>query len=374
MCIQIRWRVRLHADLSGVQLRRQAGKKVRRSFKTISGAKRWRQDAAVAIRAGELTADRGPTLREATEQWLKAMEAGHEHTRSGDEYKPSAIRGYRQSLRRRVWPTLGRHRIGDVTARDVQALMDKLVRDGNAPATIDGALTPLRAFYRRSLVRGDVNRNPTIGVIKPAVRQKDQVIVPPAEVALRVALLEGPDRVLWTTAFYSGLRRGELIGLRVDDVDLDAGVIRVRRGWDMSDGEISTKSSRGRRDVPLSLTLRDPLANHVQSLDRAEIFESPRWVAGASKRAGKRGEAKGLARITLHDSRHTYASLMLAAGVRPDTLSEYMGHASYQTTVNMYRYLFPDESDKAADLLDAYLARSAGSTGAQTGAQEAQPA
>ena len=79
-----------------------AQKKVRKTFKTISAAKRWRQDAAVAVRAGDLTADRGPTLKAATAQWLADMEAGHERTRSGDPYKPSAIRGYRQSLAKGV--------------------------------------------------------------------------------------------------------------------------------------------------------------------------------------------------------------------------------------------------------------------------------
>nr|MBA2794368.1 hypothetical protein [Thermoleophilaceae bacterium] len=61
----------------------QAQKKVRKSFKTISAAKPWRQDAAVAVRAGELTARRGPTLQAATDQWLLDMEAGHERMGSG---------------------------------------------------------------------------------------------------------------------------------------------------------------------------------------------------------------------------------------------------------------------------------------------------
>lgn len=64
---------------------------------------------------------------------------------------------------------------------------------------------------------------------------------------------------------------------------------------------------------------------------------------------------------------------MLAAGVRPDALSEHMGHASYQTTVNRYGHLFPDESEKAADLLDAYLTRAVGgSTVAPTVARVAE--
>lgn len=354
----------------------KAEKRLRKTFPTRSAAKRWRQDAIVAIRAGELSANRGPTLRDATEEWIQAMRAGHELTRSGDPYKPSAIRGYRQSLNKRVWPTLGRHRIREVTARDVQALMDKLVRDGAAPATIDGALTPLRAFYRRALVRGDVIRNPTVGVIKPAVRASPKMVAPPAEIEARLAAVAGEDRVLWATAFYAGLRRGELIGLRPADVDLAAGVLRVRRGWDMSEGEIAPKSRRGRRDVPIPAALRDHLDHHLLTTrERRSMFESPAWVANASHRAGDRWKKAKLTRVTLHDSRHTYASLMIAAGVNAKALSTFMGHASIQTTFNLYGHLMPGSESEAAGLLDAYLARDAsGSTVAPTVAREGQPA
>jgi len=351
-----------------------AQKKVRKTFKTISAAKRWRQDAAVAVRTGELTANRGPTLKAATDQWLADMDAGHERTRSGDPYKPSAIRGYRQSLTKRVLPTLGRHRIKEITARDVQALMDQLVRDGNAPATIDGALTPLRAFYRRALVRGEVNRNPTVGVIKPAVRSEPKAIAPPSEVVARLAALHGEDRTLWALAFYSGLRRGEIIGLRPEDVNLAAGVIHVRRGWDMEHGEIKPKSQRGHRNVPVPAPLRDHLDQHLLDHgDRERVFRSPRWVAKGTDRARQAWADAGLQPITLHVARHSYASLMIAAGVNAKALSAFMGHASIQTTFNLYGHLMPGSEAEAADLLDAFLARDAAAlTGAQTGAQKAQ--
>lgn len=245
-----------------------------------------------------------------------------------------------------------------------------------SPSTIDGVLTPLRAFYRRALVRGEVNRNPTVGVIKPAVRSKARVVTPPAEIEARLAALGGEDRVLWATAFYSGLRRGELIGLRPEEVELASGVIHVRRGWDMSEGEIAPKSRQARRDVPVPAALRDHLDQHLLTVgDRERLFQSPYWVAKASERAGERWAATDLTRVTLHDSRHTYASLMIAAGVNAKALSTFMGHASIQTTFNLYGHLFPGSEVEAADLLNAYLARDAsGSTVAQTVAQEVQTA
>lgn len=156
-----------------------AEKRIRKTFSTRSAAKQWRQDAIVAVRAGDLSAERGLTLRDATERWLDGMKAGHELMRSGEPYKPGSVVSYRQALELRVLPALGRHRVREVTARDVQALIDKLVQDGIDPGTIDTTFTPLRAFYRRALVRGEVNRNPTVGIIKPAVRSKVRRVTPP---------------------------------------------------------------------------------------------------------------------------------------------------------------------------------------------------
>ncbi|HZB86312.1 MAG TPA: tyrosine-type recombinase/integrase, partial [Gaiellaceae bacterium] len=78
---------------------------------------------------------------------------------------------------------------------------------------------------------------------------------------------------------------------------------------------------------------------------------------------------KGLEPITLHEARHTYASLMIAAGVNAKALSEYMGHASVTITYDRYGHLMPGNEDQAADLLDAYLERT---TAGQKWASEGQ--
>jgi integrase len=107
------------------------------------------------------------------------------------------------------------------------------------------------------VARGEVLNNPTLRIEKPAVRCKVRVIASPVEAAARLAALDPQDRPLWATAFYSGLRRGELVALRWEDVDLATGVLHVRRGWDAVEGEIAPESRQGRRDVPIPAVLRD---------------------------------------------------------------------------------------------------------------------
>jgi integrase len=171
---------------------------------------------------------------------------------------------------------------------------------------------------------------------------------------------------------FGGLRRGELMGLRVEDVDLGGGVIHVRRGWDVVAGEIATKSGRDRR-VPIPAILRSYLAAHLLSLGWREglMFgatpTSPFTHTPTAARAQKAWKKAGLNPITLHECRHTFASLMIAAGVNAKALSAYMGHAAISITLDRYGHLMPGNEAEAADMLDAYMAR-ADANGADTGA------
>lgn len=334
------------------------GRKRSKTFNTITAAKQWRRDAAVALRAGTMTTDRGPLLAKAAAVWLDALRAGHVRNRSGDPYKPSAIRGYEYTLRTYALPQLGQHRLAEIRPQDVQRLVDRLVQDKCAPATIDSALTPLRALYRRAVARGEVQTNPTLRIEKPAVRCKIRHVATPVEASGRLAALDPADRPLWATAFYAGLRRGELVGLRWEDLDLATGVIHVRRGWDALEGEIAPKSRQGCRAVPIPAVLRDHLVEHrMSSTGEGRVFGSLGLVRGQAQRAGKRWADEGHDRLTLHDARHTYASLMIAAGVNAKALSTFMGHANIAITLDRYGHLMPGNEAEAAQLLDAYLDR-----------------
>jgi site-specific recombinase XerC len=116
--------------------------------------------------------------------------------RSGDPYKPVVIRDYDRIMRVRLFPALGHLRLTGVRAKDVQAFVDRLVADGVASATVDSAVTPLRAFYRRAVARGDAQVNPTVGIEKPAVRCGTRTVVSPVDAERMIAALDGADRVL----------------------------------------------------------------------------------------------------------------------------------------------------------------------------------
>ncbi len=212
---------------------RRDKKVIRKTFRTLSAAKAWRQDAGVALRKRTMQAPTQTTIRQAWEAWLRGAKEGWVRTRSGDLYKPSALRSYEHGMRKRVLDEIGGVRLSEVTCVDLQDLADRWLAEGLDPSTIRNTLMPLRALFRRALVRGEIALNPTTGLELPAVRGRRDRIASPEEAAALIAAAPENDRALWATAFYAGLRRGELMALRWEDVDLEAGLIRVERSWDI---------------------------------------------------------------------------------------------------------------------------------------------
>jgi integrase len=284
-------------------------------------------------------------------------------TRGGDPYKPSALRSYEQGLRTHVLPRLGRERLTAISRTVIQDLVDEMVASGCAPSTTRNAVLPLRAIYRRAVARSEVMVNPTLGLALPSVRACRERIARPEEAAALIEAVPVDDRALWATALYAGLRRGELMALRWEDVDFDAGVIRVERGWDKTVGPIAPKSRAGRRRVPLAQPLRVYLAAHRLAQTPAElVFGRPDgqpFSQAVVNRARRQWQDAGIEGIGLHECRHTYAAFMVAAGVHAKALSSYMGHSSIVVTLDRYGHLMPGNEQLAAELLARYLGQSA---------------
>ncbi|MGH2964242.1 MAG: tyrosine-type recombinase/integrase [Solirubrobacterales bacterium] len=336
-------------------------KRVWKRFPTEAAAKAWRRDAGQALERGTMRTPTKRTLREEAEAWLEGVENGSIRTRSGNTYKPSALRGYRHALTERVLPDVGAVRLSELQRQDVQALVDRLVADGLQPSTIRNAVMPLRAIYRRAVSRDVVAVNPTERLELPRVEGKRERIAAPTEGAALIAALRAEDRALWATAMYAGLRLGELKALRWADVDLAVGTIRVERSWDAQEGVIEPKSVAGRRSVPVAAVLRDYLIEHRQRVGEAVelVFGHaegrPFSETGARRRAALDWREAELDGIGFHECRHTYASLMIAAGVNAKALSTFMGHANISITLDRYGHLMPGSAAEAADRLDAYL-------------------
>jgi integrase len=339
-------------------------KPIRKTFPTLAAAKAWRSDAQSATRQGRLRAPTKTTITEAADQLIAGMKTGSIRTRSGHPYKPSVVRSYDAALRLQILPEFGARRLDSLTQLELQDWADERLAAGADPSTVRNHLMPLRVIYRRAVTRGQVGVNPTLGLELPTPQGRRERVATPAEAKALLDALEPGDRALWATALYAGLRRGELRALDWEDVDLKGRAIHVRRSWDRRAGAIEPKTRAAVRSVPVPDSLQTILLRHYLLHGRARdgyVFTSragaPFDPSTVLDRARKAWKAAGLEAIGLHECRHTYASLLLAAGVNPKAVSAYLGHASITITVDRYGHLMPGNEADTSARLDGYLAR-----------------
>jgi len=350
----------------------------RRLSQTVRGTKR----NAEAIRAQLLHrittgVDLEPTrltVAKYLERWLEAVRPN---------LAPTTRRGYEGLLHHQVIPYVGAIPIFKLRPLHVQQLYARLREEGRADGK--GGLAPRTLLHVHRVlsealgqaVRWQiVARNICQAVEAPQPRRPEMQALSPEEARrlLDVAGAENNtsgDAVI--LALYTGLRLGELLALRWEDVDLERGTVSVRRTLENVSGTTfrEPKTAKGRRVVPVGPTVVERLRRrrrlqHAECLaaarswhDQGLVFPSADGgvLSGfALRRAFYRLLSKaGLPRVRFHDLRHTHASLLLARGVHPKVVSERLGHATIGITLDTYSHVLPGLQEEAADDLDEWL-------------------
>lgn len=355
------------------------GKKIVRRFPDFAAAKGWRADASGEVRRQKLRAtDRATaqrTLADEVKDWLEGAKAGAIQTKRETAYKPAVIRNYELSLRLRVLPTLGDRRFTEIRLGDLLALKEQLVGAGCSGSTVRNSFVPLQAIYRRARLQQRIEVDPTADLPLPTAGSRERAATPEQGVEL-LGAIDGREAAVWATAFYAGLRRGELRALRVGAVDLEALTIAVEHGWDDVEGEIAPKSRAGRRTVFVLEVLKPHLEPLVEGRAADEfVFGSgtgpfdPRAImrkaerawnavdqaAKASAEEAEEDPPAPLVRFTLHEARHSFSTWMDHAGISGDRADRYMGHSDGSVS-GRYRHLLPKQIFEDRAELDRWLA------------------
>jgi integrase len=318
-------------------------------------------------------------VTKAVETFLTAAREGVALNKRGRRYRPSAIRDLKGALENHAVPAFGSKRIGKVHRRDVQKLVDQLAPRLSG-SRVRSVVNAVRSLYKWAQVRELVHHDPAALVQLPAMESepRDRVATP-AELATLLAALKFADALPYAIAAYATARRAEIRHARVADVDLKRGVIYL--GVD----ERGRKSKAARRAVPLVKQLRTMLRRSLMERGRPAGTEllCPGLKPGGrncgmlsfealQKRVDdtwepktKDGKPTGVKvgeRITAHGCRHTCATWLDAAGVRPVVVSELMGHAAprrqagaAQITQERYTHTLPGDLELARTQLEAYL-------------------
>jgi integrase len=270
---------------------------------------------------------------------------------------------------------LGHLRVDQIREDDVAPLVAELTAQGLAGATVANVLIPVGRILDQAVRRGPIGSNPLRRLERherPRVVHREMRVLGREEIAALLEAAEEPYRTLFATAIFTGLRIGEVLGLTWADLDLQAGLVHVRRqiGQDGARGPL--KTVKARRSVVLMPTLGRLLREHrlrsAHSLDCEAVFSNRDGTAlryatcryqlrRAALRAGL-SENPEQPRLRLHDLRHTFASLLIAQGANVVFVSRQLGHASPNTTLGFYAHLFDraEHAKRTSDLLEASFA------------------
>lgn len=342
-----------------------SGRKIRSHWTSSKAeALAWRQEAVIALRQGRLRPAAPTTVNEAGDALILGMRTGAVLDRSGKPYKPKTVRTYEHALETYVYPLLGHRKVSSLKRADIQGFIEEMRASGASPSTVHNRLDPLRVIVRRAIDNDELMVDPCARLNLPVVRNNRTRIEAPAMAEALIQALPEPGQAFWALAFYAGLRRGELRALRVDDVDFDAGLVHVRRGWDDIEGEIAPKTFAGKRDVPMMGELRRicrahklATGRHGEQLFLGRAATDPFVPSTVRARARKAWQSAGLEPLTAHEARHCAASYMIACGLDWKKVSEFLGHTDVRTTFNRYGKVVEEDLSEAAERLDAYFAR-----------------
>jgi integrase len=336
----------------------------KRGFATKRDAERFAATVEVSKMRGEYVAPSHAkmTVGELGPAWLD-RQRGH--------LKPSGYVVIETTWRLRVKSRWGNVALGDIRPTAVQQWISDLGR-GTADVKPVGASVMKRTHYVLSRILGDavrdnlIAKNPAAGVKLPRTSRKRPVYLTHQQVAA-LAAASGEHEGLVLTLAYTGLRWGEVVGLRVRDLDMLRRRASISENAVQSGKEIhvGTPKAHKQRTVPLPGFLLPFLARQCEGKSRNDLLWS--GDAGGHMRRphptsgwfAKAVTGSGIPRATPHDLRHTAASLAVSAGANVKAVQKMLGHASAAMTLDIYADLFDDDLEAVATALDEARLRSA---------------
>lgn len=306
--------------------------------------------------AGRLVTRSRATLAEFAAQWFDHLHG---------PLMPITLENYERTFRLHIAPTLGDHRLDRLVPQHVQALYNRLRETGRGPATIRRAHVFLRRLLGDALRWRMIAVNPADAdlVDRPALPKPKKRSFTPAEARRFVAALSSdPLEALYLLAIASGLRQGELLRLRWQDLKWDTGEVIVQR----------SKSRAGERTLPLPQPVLAALRRHQSRQIAARLAAHPHWEDNDLLFCDDRGRAlrrwtmykkcylpllerANVPKITFHELRHSAATLLLALGAQPHVVQEILGHSDISTTLGIYGHVHEADKRRALEQLTDLL-------------------
>lgn len=311
-------------------------------------------EALYAQQRGMLTTNSSTTVQEYMEQWLEEI---HKSV-----VKLSTYKNYQDLLRNYIIPGLGKIKLQSLTPQQVQAFYSKKMKDGLAPKTINNIHGLLHKALSNAVKWNVVSRNVCDAVTPPRVARKEKTVLT-AEQARNLLKQIKNHRMeaLFTLAIVTGMREGELLALRWQDIDFTGYSLQVKRTVRYIKGyghvESEPKTVKSRRKIMLPLFAVEVLLIHKAQqeeqrrecanawVDKDLVFATAmgNYLALTTLRRAFNGILKqaGLPHMRFHDLRHSAATILLSRGTHPKVVQEILGHSQISMTLDVYSHVLP---------------------------------
>lgn len=307
-----------------------------------------------------------PTLEAFMRSWLERKR----------DIRVSTRVKYDQLMRVHILPALGQFTLKKLTPRVIQNFLYEKLEDGLATKSVSMLHGLLHLVLEEALNLDLVSRNVCDRVKAPKIVSRKSVALNQEQLLRLLQAAEGERLEKFVMLLIAtGMRRGELLALKWDEIDFDNRVLRVRRTLDYVYGhgyvENDPKTEKGLREILLPVFIVEMLLNHYEDQRQMKEKYGTRWNDMGYVFTGLYGgrlnpryilkmyarllEKAGLPHIRIHDLRHSYSTLMAAMKVQGKVVQEILGHSDYRLTMNVYTHVDLAMQEEPARLLDDFF-------------------
>ncbi len=335
-----------------------------KSFDTQREANAWRHKRVEEIRQGLVFIGAKISLSKFLDDWLVVTE---------NSVRPNTYLQYSQIVHQHIVPTLGKILLKDLRPDHVQQLYTKKLENGISARTTQLIHAVIHRALNHALKQGLVVRNVSDAVTRPKVPRKEMKTFDDYQVRQLIQAAEGTGmQTLFWVAVSTGLRKGEILGLKWSDLDWNNGRLQIQRQVQRRKGEglvfCEPKSASGRRVIILGEKTLDRLHEYREEQSKERFRVGDQWQENdlifpastgtildqskVNKVYKKCLKKAGLPNLRFHDLRHTAATLMLQQGIHPKVVQERLGHSDISLTLNIYSHVLPSMQEEAAEKMD----------------------
>lgn len=345
------------------------GKRISFSAKTRAECRQWLEEVSYQASQGINLEAGTKKLQKFLEEWLITVRSSR---------RPSTVSIYKRVLKRHVFPTLGSVQVKQINPEQIQSLYAKKLADGFSDHAVHQIHQVLHVAFEHALNLRLLPRNPVSYTSPPTPKSTEMSFYDEGEVQTLLLTAQGiGDHYypIYYLAVHTGMRQGELLGLKWNDLDWKRQTLSITRQLVYRRGGVfefrEPKTKNGKRTILLGKAAIDILREHQDNQNLQRRRKATAWQEHGLMFASTTGtpinpsnlrrsfrvllKESGLPKIRFHDLRHTAASLMLNNGIPVLIVSRRLGHSKPSITLDVYGHLIPSKQEEVVQLMDEIL-------------------